>query len=109
MTTWPPPKAPWATPSVTAMPQVEYILCAAIWYKGRVPFCGYRHRDIITLFEKFLPDRAAEVIADESNRGFLTNKNRFVDRTDGYKIAKAANQLRIIHDDTPILTSEDLY
>lgn len=90
---------------------MEKILCSAIMFKGRIPFCGYRHIDILKNMELFLDKKwdYKEIEDDISNRGFLTSLNRFVNRTEGYKIAKTAGQLRIIHDDTPILTSEDLY
>ena len=87
----------------------EKILCSAIWYKGRIPFCGFRHADILNLMKPLLPDVHQEIVDNEKNRGFLTSGNRFVGRYIGYQIAKEAGQLRIIHDDTPILTSEDLY
>ena len=46
--------------------------------------------------------------AGESIQGFLTNKNRFVDREEGMKIAIDANQL-ISNTTSKILFSEDLY
>jgi hypothetical protein len=87
----------------------ERILCAAIWYKGRIPFCGFWHKDILDLMKPLFPDVHQEIVDNERNRGFLTSENKFADRNLAYIIAKEAGQLRIIHDDTPILTSEDLY
>ena len=45
--------------------------------------------------------------AGEEVQGFLTNKNRFVDRKEGLKIAQNAHQ--VITDQSIQLYSEDLY
>jgi len=50
------------------------------------------------------------VEAGNSIQGFLTNKNRFVDRKEALKIAKDMNQIIIkINDRKTLLYSEDLY
>jgi hypothetical protein len=89
----------------------ERILCAAIWYKDLVPenkkglqlnspnpvnvdrgivFCGHRHvqclAQMIVLFGKYQSEAGEEV------QGFLTSKNRFVDRYEALKIFKKARQ-----------------
>lgn len=95
---------------------VEYILCAAIYYPGDeetvhgpIPFptgvvlTGWRHHQIIELYHV--------LTGKKSNtpgvvQGFLTNKNRFVGRKEAGKIAFNADQTVEIHHE---LTSEDLY
>jgi DNA recombination-dependent growth factor C len=104
---------------------MEKILCSAIWVddekkhtqqpknidKGFV-VCGRRHHNCISTLmlifedlEKHLPfKKSGKVI-----QGFLTTDDQFVDRKEGYKIAKKAKQ--IIHNEliSSILTSEDLW
>ena len=104
----------------------EYILCAAIHYhfyqyktdehKNALPkniqdgivISGRRHHNCIGVYHELtgIPTRR-----DSSTQGFLTNLNRFVDRKEGYQIARAAGQLQHdMHDKSnPILISEDLY
>jgi len=95
----------------------ERILCAAIWFKDGKKYdmqpvnidsgyitTGYRHGECYThvlIFE-------ADVEKLKKTSGFLTSKNRFVDREEGFKIAKDVNQL-IDSNAGPILISEDLY
>lgn len=103
----------------------EKILCAAIYFNNGVEYkeqpknilvgivvCGYRHNNCFnTLFTMF-NRQAVENIAHDKEKlvcGFLTSKDRFVNRADGYAIAKEQDQLLFDHDDTAILTSEDLY
>jgi hypothetical protein len=103
---------------------MERIYCAAIWYKvmptpkykptnietGLVVE-GHRHADIIRTMVNLLGKRTCENgenCAGKSVQGFVTNTNRFVDRYEGMKIAREANQ--IISDTTfKELYSEDLY
>lgn len=103
----------------------EYILCAAIWYKdipllnpkvleprGFAPynvdrgivFCGWRHPNCIYAKVAITGLRDAE--CGEYIQGFLTNKNRFVDREEGAIIAFNAGQ---IDKEIKRLHSEDLY
>lgn len=101
----------------------EYILCAAIWYR-QIPlkkkeiienpinvdygavFCGYRHDHCkgtmvaVTGIRSVLPE------VGEYVQGFLTNKNRFVDRAEAAEIARSAEQ---VASDVTYLYSEDLY
>lgn len=103
---------------------MERIYCAAIWYKDMptpkyspinidtgLVVEGHRHADIIRTMVNLLGKRTCqfgEDCAGESEQGFVTNKNRFVDRVEAMKIARAANQ--VISDTTfPQLYSEDLY
>jgi len=100
----------------------EYILCAAIHYKGfptpaNSPFnidegvvlCGWRHHNIIGQCSSIMSLRQAEV--GEYCQGFLTNTNRFVDRLEAMKIALNAKQVTEEKLGNPRigLFSEDLY
>ena len=95
----------------------EYILCAAIWYKelsledseilrirGMQPFnidkgiviSGWRHGNCIAITKSILGLRTVTLSKDgvgEHQQGFLTSKNRFVDRHEAMKIAFEANQV----------------
>lgn len=96
----------------------EQILCAAIWLQeaeraahrpintpGGVVICGFRHGDcissIVALTRKKLYEHGAHI------QGFLTNKNRFVNRKEGAEIwIKNGGKLNY---STDTLYSEDLY
>lgn len=97
----------------------EVILCAAIWYKevlprathrpintpGGVVLCGFRHGDIISQIVPLTKRRQFEL--GEHIQGFLTNKNRFVDREEGAKIfIQSGGTLKY---SKTKLYSEDLY
>lgn len=109
----------------------EYILCAAVWYKdlplikpeileprGFRPYnvdrgvvmSGWRHMNCIYQMCAITGLRDIPAQVGESIQGFLTNKNRFVDREEGWIIAESAGQIN----DRPrgkskTLYSEDLY
>lgn len=103
---------------------MERIYCAAIWYKDLptakympknidrgIVVEGHRHADIIRTMVNLIGKRTCtngEDCAGESEQGFVTNTNRFVDRVEGMKIAREANQL-IAETTFPELYSEDLY
>lgn len=81
----------------------EYILCAAIRLKfSRVLICGHRHGDCYATLEHL----NKKVNLTFSRQGFLTSRNRFVNRKEAAKIAFKAKQ---IQKETDILISEDLY
>jgi hypothetical protein len=97
----------------------EKILCAAIWYKeviprathrpintpGGVVLCGFRHGDCISQVLPLTGERQFKL--GEHVQGFLTNKNRFVDREEGAEIfIKNGGVLK--YSETK-LYSEDLY
>jgi len=106
---------------------IEQILCAAIWYKelplvnNDIPssllrpqncetgivFCGHRHPhclyQMVAITGKYQHEAGEEV------QGFLTNKNRFVDREEGAKIALACGQIDKLNFSGNKLYSEDLY
>ena len=105
----------------------EYITCAAIWYKDLsdsrfkpkninegIVVCGHRHHNCIDIMAslgklrsvKFAPDGVGESI-----QGFMTSKNRFVDRLEAAEIAISSGQVDRRLLDNPLigLFSEDLY
>lgn len=102
----------------------ERIYSAAIWYKDLptakylpknidkgIVVEGHRHADIIRTVVNLLGKRTCqfgEDCAGESEQGFITNTNRFVDRVEGLKIAREANQL-ISETSFSELYSEDIY
>lgn len=95
----------------------EYILCAAIWYKeftcdvdahlrikGMQPnnidkgivICGWRHGNCIAVTKATTGYRTVTIATDgvgEHIQGFLTSKNRFVDRHEAMEIAFEAGQV----------------
>ena len=104
----------------------EYILCAAIWYK-KIPIkvaappllprninrgivvLGHRHGHCIRNVYMLTGLRTVTYAEDATGKhiqGFLTNKNRFVSRRLGAKIALKAGQ---INKEIQTLYSEDLY
>jgi hypothetical protein len=108
----------------------ERILVSAIWYKDiplqkEIPqvlpkncdrglvVLGHRHGQAMWTMSCLTGLRSVENAEDgvgEHEQGFLTNKNRFVDREEGFEIAEVAGQLN----DRPrgggrTLYSEDLY
>jgi len=106
----------------------ERILCAAVWYKEfphikneEVPldrylpkncptgavFTGIRHGQCIYLKSAVTGLRDCE--SGPYTQGFLTNLNRFVDRQEGWIIAKEASQIIMVSGGEGTLYSEDLY
>ena len=103
---------------------MEYILCAAIWYKDcklKTPidsntlpancnrgmvFCGHRHIQCMRSMTSITGIWARKDLIGEYEQGFLTSENRFVDRAEAAKIALNAKQ---ILSPTTVLYSEDLY
>jgi hypothetical protein len=104
----------------------EYILCAAIWCK-EIPLkkdipqvlpincdrgivvTGHRHGQCIWTIGCLTGLRAVTHAEDgigENEQGFLTSKNRFVNRKEGGEIAFAAKQTKELK---TTLYSEDLY
>lgn len=87
----------------------EKLLCAAILYCGEI-IAGYRHGDCVNIIEK--QNKAFKYDKMSKDIGFLTSKNRFVDRYEAFKIAKKEKQIwHNLHDDVEdnFLISEDLY
>lgn len=111
--------------------ETEYIICSAIWYKeiplkkpeilevrGSRPYniksgvvvCGWRHSNCIHQIVSITGLRSVYSEIGEYIQGFLTNKNRFVDRKEGWMIAEKSNQIINKESGTEgFLYSEDLY
>lgn len=104
----------------------EYIICAAIHYKdGKVHphmpknietgvvVAGLRHCNAMMTAKAMLGDDVYNKLnIGREGQGFITSQNRYVDRKEGFRIAKANNQFihRCFDDDYEgVLTSEDLY
>jgi hypothetical protein len=101
---------------------IEKIICSAIWYKelptpvhrpinideGCV-VCGHRHPHCIHTMYSLTGKRSVEPEVGKYTQGFLTNKNRFVDRTEGAKIALESKQIEKLEYSSTELYSEDLY
>jgi len=107
----------------------ERIICSAIWYKelplevpeilqkrGFGPYnvdigivlCGWRHPNCIAQLKALIGKSTTTADVGENIQGFLTNKNRFVDRKEGVKIALESEQIEKLKYGSQ-LYSEDLY
>lgn len=96
----------------------EYIICAAIHCQDNKTheeqpsnietgfvICGRRHSDIFALLDA-LDIKFKDYTEEKLRDGFMTSKNRFVDRKEGAKVATKAGQLtRKVN----LLQSEELY
>lgn len=115
----------------------EFILCAAIWINdGKVHeqqpenietgfvICGRRYhncyqtiKDVTTLSANNTIGELIKSMSDDEIRkhqGFITSLDRYVDRKEGWKIAKENNQIQFgleasENSDDSILISENLY
>jgi hypothetical protein len=106
--------------------EIERILCAAIWWidypivtevasarpancETGIVFSGCRHHNCLHLQHAITGKASYEM--GKSIQGFLTNKDRFVDRKEGLDIARAAGQINENELGNPRigLFSEDLY
>jgi hypothetical protein len=102
----------------------EYILCAAIHFDDSIKhehqpkniktgfvICGRRHHNCIAIL-RVMNKRVADFVKTNGKRmykqGFITNMDRFVDRTKAFEIASKAAQIKD-YGSTPTLFSEDLY
>jgi hypothetical protein len=98
-----------------AAAKAEYIICAAIHYNdgktylhqpknidSGIVVCGRRHHNIIYNWNQLSLGKTRRT----DTEGFLTSKDRFVDRKEGGRIAFEAGQIKKI---TDCLFSEDLY
>ena len=68
----------------------EFILCAALNYNGTI-ISAARHSDCYAIIKELFTD---PVLPEREHQGFLTSKNRFVDRKEAWKIAKTNNQIK---------------
>lgn len=114
----------------------EFILCAAIWINDKKEhkqqpenikigfiISGWRHNSCYQTIEDLKGDVSTYLkslnISEEDYRehqGFITSLNRYVNRREGFQIAKKNNQIQFgikafddDDDDEPILISENLY
>lgn len=119
----------------------EYIVCAANWYKTKIErmfahkpinivtgfvICGHRHHNCYASLYNIKQTLSIEcggeiesiINKNETIEGFLTNKNRFIDRYEAMKLAKTNGQYRnsnsaSVRNDhtqkTDMLYSEDIY
>lgn len=106
----------------------EKILCAAVWYKEiplaryNIPnqnpvnvdrgavFCGHRHPHCMYTMVAVTGIRSVTTEVGDYVQGFLTSKNRFVDREEGLEIALREGQVLDLDDVRgDQLHSEDLY
>lgn len=71
----------------------EFILCAALDYNGII-VSAHRHSDCYKLLQELRPDILNEDLPQRKDQGFLTSLNRYVNRKEGWKIAKDNNQIR---------------
>lgn len=101
----------------------EFILCAANYYNDGKEYihnpvnikigyiiCGRRHHNCIQTFAQiygFPYSKEANIIQQTEIEGFLTSKNRFLNREEAYRVAFAAAQCD--KKDNVRLYSEDLY
>ena len=96
------------------MEKPEHILCAALFYKGII-VAGRRHSDcyevIENLYKRFTTDGIPITdLPKREHQGFLTSHNRYVDRVEAWKIAKANDQIVYDKDSSDeFLISENLY
>jgi len=109
-------------PVLAAVSDIEYILCAAIWYKDLptqkllatnidkgIIVCGHRHGHIIATVKALAELRTVKFGADsvgETEQGFLTSKNRFVSREEAAIIAFSTGQIAV---EKLTLYSEDVW
>jgi len=92
------------------MKNKEFILCAALWFNNTI-VCGYRHSNCYEIIKSLIPNINDNELPGRENQGFLTSLNRYVNRSEGFIIAKTNNQIihNFYNENEGILTSEDLY
>jgi hypothetical protein len=83
---------------------MEKIKKAAICHSGKI-FTGKHHAEC---FSKIKDAGLPRLPKPECIQGFITDSDRFVDRTEGLKIATEANQIVFKFPPLYILLSEDL-
>ena len=87
---------------------VEMIVRAALRYEGTVyslPAPARHHNVIALMIGDGLPSESCTL----KNQGFVTSTGRFVDRYEGFRIARAAGQLWRSPTPPDMLTSEDVW
>lgn len=86
----------------------EIVICSAVKSTDGRIFMGHRHADCI----KTMKDTGIEYSSKPEDQGFITSKNRFVDRKDGYWIQIKAGIESVCEQEkywNMELHSEDLY
>ena len=81
-------------------------------FSSGLVFCGHRHPHCMYSMIAITGKRSVTNAPDgvgEYEQGFLTNFNRFVDRTEGAKIALNCGQIEKLNYSSKELYSEDLY
>lgn len=88
------------------MVDAEICICAAIRMGGLI-IRGHRHDDC------FRNMRTRRVDSEPITQGFITSRNRFVDREEAMRLQRAAGAKSVYSDDGElhgdVLFSEDLY
>lgn len=86
----------------------EMIVRAAIRYEGTVyslPAPARHHNVIALMINDGLPSESCSI----PNQGFVTSTDRFVDRYEGFRVARDAGQLWRSPTPPDMLTSEDVW
>ena len=91
----------------------EFILCASLKF-GENIISGHRHSDCYAVIMNLFPNMSDDELPKREDQGFLTSLNRFVDRKEGWIIAKENNQIQwgveaSDDNDESQLISENLY
>lgn len=107
---------------VNLIDKSEYILCAAVHFKNGkiyhsqprnidsgIVITGRRHHNCFTPLVYIFGENRWQSGKFKEVQGFLTNKDRFVDRDEGLRIALRANQVMDLDNIRGRLFSEDLY
>lgn len=71
----------------------EFILCAALDYNDII-ISGHRHGDCYDVLKSLIGEIDPNKIPNRDNQGFLTSKNRYVNREEAWIIAKENNQIK---------------
>lgn len=109
------------TPQSVEQDELEKIVCAAIWYKEQptakilpknisagIVVGGLRHGYCISTFVALTGKRSVLPECGEYVQGFITSKDRFLDRREAMKLAKETGQVTS-KQSFEELYSEDLY
>lgn len=93
----------------------EIIICAAVRFEKHV-WRGHRHPDALGAMKNTLSfnmnRKEMNAWGVGNDQGFITSRNRYVDRKQAFEIAKASRQLKVNKNltSTPgMLYSEDIY
>lgn len=105
------------------MERPEYLMCAAIWFDtGKTPqdprvlprnkkdgflICGRRHHNCYGTLFSLLGHIGAREVEHKGVEGFLTSRDRFLDRKEAQEFGTETGQVTSIIGST--LTSEDLW